>query len=116
MSMKSFTAPGPDGFQPFFFKQYWEQVGDTVWKVVSEAFESGKVDERLLEILVVLIPKVNHPTSIKEFRPISLCNVTYKLITKLLVNRIRPFLNDIVGPMQNSFLPGRGTMDNAFLA
>lgn len=69
-----------------------------------------------MEILVVLIPKVDHPNSIKEFRPISLCNVTYKIITKVLVSRIRPFLNHIIGPMQSSFLPGRGTMDNVFVA
>lgn len=116
MSMKSFTAPGPDGFQPFFYKKFWDQVGDDLWHLVKKALAKGKVDEQLLEILVVLIPKVDHPSTIKEFRPISLCNVTFKLVTKVLVNRLRPFLDDIVGPMQSSFLPGRGTMDNAFLA
>ncbi|XP_057451810.1 uncharacterized protein LOC130743585 [Lotus japonicus] len=116
MSMKSFTAPGPDGFQPFFFKKYWEIVGDDVYGVVCNAFDSSTVDEKLLETLIVLIPKVDNPTSIKEFRPISLCNVTYKLITKFIVARIRPFLNKLIGPMENSFIPGRGTMDNAFLA
>lgn len=74
------------------------------------------MDKELLEILVVLIPKVDQPSTIKEFRPINLCNVTYKLITKVLVNRLRPFLDSIVGPMQSSFLSGRGTMDNVFLA
>lgn len=116
MSMKSFTAPGVDGFQPFFYKRYWEQVGDALWKLVRVAFEEGKVDEGLVEVLAVLIPKVDQPTTIRDFRPISLCNVTYKLITKVLVNHIRLFLNDTVGPMQNEFLPGHGTMDNVFLA
>ena len=106
MSMRSLSAPGPDGFQPFFYKKYWQQVGDSLWKLVREAFETGKVYEKLMEILLVLIPKGDNPSMVKDFRPISLCNVTYKLITKVLVNRLRPFLNNLIGPMQSSFLPG----------
>ncbi|XP_057449118.1 uncharacterized protein LOC130740498 [Lotus japonicus] len=116
MGIKSFSAPGPNGFQPFFYKKYWNHVGDNLWSFVREAFEGKVVREEVMEILLVLIPKVDHPTGVKEFRPISLCNVTYKLITKVLLNRLRPFLNTLVGPMQNSFIPGRGTTDNAFLA
>ncbi|XP_057452893.1 uncharacterized protein LOC130744751 [Lotus japonicus] len=116
MSMKPYTAPGPDGFQPFFFKKYWEFVGDDLWTVVRNAFNEGSADRNLMETLIVLIPKVDTPSTIKEFRPISLCNVTYKLITKVIVNRVRPFLNRLIGPMQSSFLPGRGTTDNVFLA
>jgi hypothetical protein len=55
------------------------------------------------------------PKNFKEFRPISLCNTIYKLITKILVNRLRPFLNQIVCPFQSSFLPGKGTTDNAII-
>jgi len=59
--------------------------------------------------------KVGCPQSFKEFRLISLRNTIYKLITKVLVNRLRPFLDQIVGPYQSSFLPGRGTSDNAII-
>lgn len=59
--------------------------------------------------------RLNGPSSFKEFRPISLCNTIYKLITKVLVNRLRPFLDQIIGPYQSSFLPGRGTNDNAII-
>lgn len=59
----------------------------------------GSFDRALSDTLVVPIPKVDVPTTFKEFRPISLCNVTYKLMTKVLVNRLRPFLNDLVGPL-----------------
>lgn len=52
----------------------------------------------------------------KEFRPISLCNVAYKIITKVLVQRLRPYLDYLVEPLQSSFIPGRGTKDNAILA
>ncbi|KAL6536513.1 hypothetical protein OROGR_013085 [Orobanche gracilis] len=49
MSMKSFTAPGPNGFQPFFFKKYWQQVGDSSWKLVRDAFEFHRIDSSLAE-------------------------------------------------------------------
>nr|KYP38976.1 hypothetical protein KK1_039722 [Cajanus cajan] len=75
MSMKSFKAPGPDGFQPFFFKQYWLIVGEELWLTVKDAFRLGFSDISLLETQMVLISKVDHPVSLKEFRPISLCNV-----------------------------------------
>src|ERR1044072_2523328 len=67
----------------------------------------------MAETLVVLIPKGDLPNSLGDFRPISLCNVVYKLVTKVFVNRLRPFLDELVGPLQSSFIPGRGTSDNA---
>nr|KYP51246.1 Putative ribonuclease H protein At1g65750 family [Cajanus cajan] len=116
MSMKSFKAPGPDGFQPFFFKQYWPIVGDELWRTVKDAFRLGYSDISLLETQMVLIPKVDHPVSLKEFRPISLCNVAWKVISKVLVARLRPFLPDVIGPFQGSFIPGRGTRDHNIIA
>lgn len=115
MSMKSYKSPGPDGFQPIFFKMYWEHVGDDVWCFVRKAFESGTFDAKAAETLLVLIPKGDRPTSFKEFRPITLCNVIHKLISKVLVNRLRPHLDAIVSPLQSSFIPGRGTRDNAII-
>jgi len=52
----------------------------------------------------------------KHFRPICSCNVLYKLIMEVLVNKLRPFLDSLVGPLQSSFIPGRGTTDNALIA
>ncbi|XP_057733875.1 uncharacterized protein LOC130949067 [Arachis stenosperma] len=114
--MNSFKAPGPDGFQAFFFKEYWEIIGLDVWKMVKQAFSGVTLDPRMLETLLVLIPKVELPVSMKDFRPISLCNVVYKIITKVLVNRLRPHLAEIVGPLQGGFIPGRGTPDNIIIA
>ncbi|XP_057422473.1 uncharacterized protein LOC130716276 [Lotus japonicus] len=109
----SFKAPGPDGFHAVFYKTYWDVVGDKVFQCIRNVFETQQFDPALGETLIVLIPKIDCPLSFKDFRPISLCNVIYKLITKILVNRIRPCLNEIISPNQSSFIPGRCTSDNA---
>ncbi|GAU21466.1 hypothetical protein TSUD_241890 [Trifolium subterraneum] len=115
MSMKSYKAPGPDEFQSVFFKLFWNDIGDDLWKFVKLAFENGKYDNKVYETLIVLLPKRDNRVSFKDFCPISLCNVTYKLISKIIVSRPRPFLDGIVSPLKNSFIPGRSTKDNAII-
>lgn len=105
-----------DGFQAFFYKQYWYILGNDLQHMVEQAFRNGHADDTLLETLIVLIPKVVEPMRFNDLRPISLCNVAYKLITKMLVNMFRPLLADLVGPLQGSFIPDRGTKDNIILA
>jgi exonuclease III len=114
-SMKPYKAPGPDGFQCIFFKQYWHIVGDDIFHLVQSAFQTGHFDSEISDTLIALIPKNDTPSTYKYFRPISLCNIIYKIITKVLVHRLRPILNDIIGPFQSSFLPGRGTSDNSIV-
>lgn len=83
--------------------------------LVAQAFATCSFDPSLTETLIALIPKVDCPGSFREFRVISLCNTLYKLITKVLVNRIRPMLDSIISPFQSSFIPKRGTTDNAII-
>jgi hypothetical protein len=115
-SMKSYKAPGPDGFQPIFFKHFWERIGDDIWRLVHMAFNMGTINASIAKTLIVLIPKESNPQRLKNFRPISLCNVIFKVITKILVSRLRPFLADLISPLQSSFILGRGTTDNVILA
>ncbi|XP_060959386.1 uncharacterized protein LOC133030607 [Cannabis sativa] len=61
---------------------------------------------------IVLIPKIQNPTRTNHFRPISLCNVVYKVIAKILANRIRPILPSFICPTQAAFVPGRNIHDN----
>jgi hypothetical protein len=67
------------------------------------------------ETTIVPIPKVNEPETLAPFRPISLCNVIYKLVSKCFVNRLRPMLDGIISEAQSAFVPGRLITDNACL-
>ena len=107
-TMKPYKAPGPYGFQCIFFKHSWHIVGDDIYHLVHSAFLIGHFDSEISNTFIALIPKVDPPNTYKDFRPISLCNIVFKIITKVLVQRLRPIL-----PYQSSFLPGRGTSDNS---
>ena len=96
--MPALKAPGPDGLPVLFYKVYWPTVGDTVVKAIQSFFTSGRLLKEENKTLIVLIPKTQSPTSFNHFRPISLCNVVYKTITKLLVLRLRPPLPKLVAP------------------
>lgn len=89
---------------------------EDVVKAVQEFFESGNMPEGVNDTCIVLIPKSACPETLKDFRPISLCNVVYKVVSKCLVNRLRPLLQDIISPTQSAFIPGRMITDNAIIA
>ncbi|GKV12610.1 hypothetical protein SLEP1_g23732 [Rubroshorea leprosula] len=91
-SMQPYKAPGPDGIHPFF-------LSEDVW----------------CECFIVLIPKVKAPESIYQFRPIGLCNTVLKIISKILVNRIKPWMDKIISPWQACFIPGRQGTDNVLI-
>ena len=74
--------------------------------------DTGILPTSLNNTLLVLIPKVQNLEQVKHFRPISLCNVIYKTITKTLVNRLKNILPDIIAPTQCNFVPGRQISDN----
>lgn len=114
-SMGSYRAPGPDGFQPIFFKKTWHTTGAAVHSFVKKVFEDGDIPEEAAEAILVLIPKGTRPSNIRDFRPLSLCNVAYKLTSKVIVSRLRSLMQELVSPCQASFVPGRQGLDNAVI-
>ena len=85
-------------------------------KTVLDSLNSGYVHESLNETFIALISKVKNPKKVSKFRPISLCNVVYKLISKVVVNRLKKILPNIVSDSQSAFLPGRLITDNVLVA
>ena len=81
-------APGPDGFPARFFQRHWAVFKIEITAVVKLFFDTGVMPEGVNSTTIVLIPKVDTPTRLTDFRPISLCNVIYKVIAKCLVNRL----------------------------
>lgn len=97
-SIGGLKAPGPDGFPAIFFQNSWDSCSVEVIDMVKKAFLNAKLPENLNQTLIALIPKSENPTSMANLRPISLCNTTYKIISKILVSRIRPMLNGLISP------------------
>ena len=114
-ALKASKARGPDGLHAGFFQRFWLTVGDSVKAEVKKAFRECKIPEYLNRTNVVLIPKIAGPESLGNYRLISFCNTVYKTVTKILVARIRPYLNKLVSPLQSAFVPGRRGVDNAIL-
>jgi hypothetical protein len=109
-------APGPDGFPACFYQRNWGTLKDDIIRAVKTFFDSGIMPDGVNDTTIVLIPKIKNPTSLKDYRPIGLCNVIYKVVSKCLVNRLRPLLHDIISPTQSAFIPGRMITDNAIIA
>ena len=95
-SMKPYKAPSLDGLHASFFQRFWLIVGDSVRKKVEKVFIEKTVPEYLNNTHIVLTPKIQGPETIGNYRPISLCNSVYKIITKILVARIRPHLDKLI--------------------
>lgn len=83
-----------------------------MFKFVQQVFEDPSRIGDINQTLLTLIPKVHDPSRLSDFRPISLCNVVYKVITKIITNRMKPFLPYIISPNQSSFISRCSTIDN----
>jgi len=104
-----------DGFGAGFFKHYWDLVKDDFFQCILEFFRNGKLLKQINHTFIALIPKVENPTQMNHFRPISLCSTVYKTISKILVNRLRPLLTKIVSPTQSAFFAGRAIHGNSLI-
>ena len=109
-------ALGPNGLNPFFYQKYWHIVGGDVTKGVLGVLNGSSLPHALNHTHVVLISKKRNPTEAADYRPISLCNVLYKLITKVLTNRLKDILSSIISENQSAFTPGRLITDNILVA
>lgn len=114
--MGPLKAPGSDGFPGLFYQEYWDVVGEDVFAAIKEFFQKGQILREMNHTNVVLIPKVNNPESMSHFRPISLCRFNYKIVSKVLANRLQPFLHNLITEQQSAFISGRQIHDNVIVA
>eukprot|EP00253_Pinus_taeda_P008659 PITA_08659 len=114
-SMQQDKAPGPDGFSVAFYRQHWETIRKDFVRMVKNAFRKHKLGDFTKSSHIALIPKEANPKSFDRFRPISLCNVSYKIITKIIANRLKNLLPIIISENQGGFVPKRQIIDNVIL-
>ena len=101
---------------PIFFQKYWDVMGPQVTQSVIQILRTGIMPIRLNDTYICLIPKVNSPQKITEYRLISLCNVIYKIVAKVLANRLKGVLPKVINDAQSAFVPGRQITDNVLAA
>ena len=114
-TMQPYKALRPDGLHAGFFQRFWMIVGNSVREEVENVFLTRKVLDYLNKTHIVLIPKIQGPETIGNYRPISLCNSIYKVISKVLVAQIRSHLDSLISPYQAAFIPGRRGADNVII-
>nr|KYP76527.1 hypothetical protein KK1_020773 [Cajanus cajan] len=112
----------PDGFNPGFYKSFWEVCGEDILSSCNSWLKVGELPPHINDVVIALIPKCLNPSNMKELRPISLCNVIYKILPKALANRLKPLLQNwmmmcitsvhfqvlLNGNRVGSIIPGRG--------
>ncbi|KAF7843911.1 uncharacterized protein G2W53_000816 [Senna tora] len=114
--MKPDKAPGPDGLPAMFLQCFWPVVKNDLITCIKSFFDRGFILRELNQTLITLIPKNQCPEQFKDFRPISLCNVIVKIISKVLVIRMQAIMERVIAPNQNGFVKGRAISDSILLA
>lgn len=114
-SIPNDKAPGADGYGSMFFKKSWNIIGDDLSKAVLSFFNQGKLLKELNATIISLVLKVKILGNVSYYRSISCCNITYKCITKLICERLRKILPDIISNTQGAFVKGRHIIDNVLL-
>ena len=109
-------APGPDGFSLAFFQACWEVLKKDIMIVFSNFHAPSKFEKSLNSTFISLIPKVSGVVDLKDFRPISLVSGIYKIISKVLANKLRLVMSRIISTPQNAFVKGRQILDSVFIA
>ena len=108
-------SSGQDGFMGSFCHEYWEVIGKDIMDMVKAFWFTRKLLRKVNHTHLVLIPKVSSPSNMSQLRPISLCNMVYKVIAKLLTNRMKKPMSHFISENQSAFVAGRYIQDNILL-
>ena len=114
--MAPLKSPGLDGMPPIFYQHYWSLVGSDVVDDILFFLNSGNLPPSLCHSFTTLIPEVNNPKYISQYRPISLSNVLYRIFSKVLANRLKKVLPHLVSEQQSAFVKDKLISDNIMVA
>jgi hypothetical protein len=113
--MREDSAPGPDGFGVSFYKKHWGVIQRELMAMVND-FYLDKLDiDKLNYGVITLLPKVSDANEVKQYRPICLLNVSFKIFTRLLTKRLSLLANKLISPKQTTFIKGRYIVDGAVM-
>ncbi|KAA3478413.1 LINE-1 reverse transcriptase isogeny [Gossypium australe] len=115
-SCDGFKALGSDGFNLCFLRKCWEIVKNDLFGLMSEFFIIGKLEKSINSSFITLIPKVENPIDISDFRPICLVSSLYKIVSKVLSRRLREIVEEVVTDTQCAFIRGRQIYDEVLIA
>ena len=114
--MAPLKVPCPDGMPLLFYQHYWSLIGENVSQSILTFLNSSSLPEHLNHTFITLIPKKKNLEHASEFKPISLCNVLYKIFLKVLANRLKRILSKIITEYQSAFTESRLIFDNILVA
>jgi len=112
----SFKSPGPDGISFVFLKDFWDMLKNDVMRLLVEFHRNGKLAKGINSTFIALIPKVDIPQRLNDFRPISLVGSMYKILAKVLANRLRSVIGYVISDAQSTFIKGRQIFDGILVA
>jgi len=114
--LKDGKAPSPNGFTANLFHEFWELIKTEVWELVEESRSMHWILPSLNSTFLALVPKGDESNTPDKYMPIALCNVIYKLISKVLANRLKPLLPLLISPEQIGYAEGHQIMDDMILS
>jgi hypothetical protein len=109
--MKHNEASGPDGFQVEFYPVFWEIIKGDLMALFND-FHEGRLPLHSLNFgIITHLPKQQEATHIRQYHPICLLNISFKIFTKVVVNRMSGIVEKLINPTQTAFIPGRNIME-----
>lgn len=114
--MPSNKVPSPDGFPAEFYRASWAIIKQDFVVAIQSFFMYGLLPRGVNATILTLIPKHDDAKEMKDYRPISCCNILYKVVSKILANRLKVLLPELIEPNQCTFMKGRLLLENVLLA
>jgi hypothetical protein len=112
----SYKSPGPDGVNYGFIKDFWTELQADLMRFMAEFHRNGKLTKGINATFIALIPKVDNPQRLNDFRPISLVGSLYKILAKVLANRLRLVIGKVISESQTAFVKDRQILDGILIA